>query len=143
MQKPFASFNFNVCISDENETIAMFQEVAGLSASIETIDVIEGGVNHTVHKLIGHTSYSNVLLKRGLIDNQFANWVNDTINGAIHRKDIIISINDETGNSMSYKLLSTLPVKWNGPDLNVMQDSIATESIELSVEGIVFMTSNK
>jgi len=142
MRQPFASFNFSVDVSDEGKVLALFQEVTGLSASIEVTDLKEGGVNSTVHKLIGHASYGNVTLKRGLIDNEFIQWVNDVLNGNVCRKDIIITVNDDSGESISYKLLRTVPVKWEGPNLNVMNDSIATESLELAVEGLVLLPQN-
>ncbi len=142
MIHPFASFNFQVKISDDDEVLALFQEVTGLSASIEVTDLKEGGVNSTTHKLIGHASYGNVTLKRGLIDTRFIQWVNDVLNGEVYRKDIIITVSDDSGESISYKLLRTVPVKWNGPNLNVMNDTIATESLELAVEGLVLMTVN-
>lgn len=143
MQQPFASFNFQVEICNEVKVLALFQEVTGLSASIEVTDLKEGGVNSTTHKLIGHASYGNVTLKRGLIDNEFVQWVNDVLSGTVYRKDILITINNDSCESLSYKLLRTLPVKWTEPDLNVMNDAIATESLELAVEGLVLMTVNK
>ena len=141
MQHPFSSFNFKVEICNDGKQLALFQEVTGISASIETTDLKEGGVNNTTHKLIGHTSYGNVILKRGLVDTEFIQWINDVINGNIYRKDIIVTINDDTGEYISYKLLNTFPVKWEGPNLNVMNDSIAVESLELAVEGLVLITS--
>ena len=141
MQHPFSSFNFKVEICNDGKQLALFQEVTGISASIETIDLKEGGVNNTTRKLIGHTSYGNVILKRGLVDTEFIQWINDVINGNIYRKDIIVTINDDTGEYISYKLLNTLPVKWEGPNLNVMNDSIAVESLELAVEGLILITS--
>ena len=141
MQHPFSSFNFKVEICNDGKQLALFQEVTGISASIETTDLKEGGVNNTTHKLIGHTSYGNVILKRGLVDTEFIQWINDVINGNIYRKDIIVTINDDTGEYISYKLLNTFPVKWEGPNLNVMNDSIAVESLELAVEGLILITS--
>lgn len=141
MQHPFSSFNFKVEICDDGKQLALFQEVTGISAYIETIDLKEGGANNTTHKLIGHTSYGNVTLKRGLVDTEFIQWINDVINGNIYRKDIIVTINDDTGEYISYKLLNTLPVKWECPNLNVMNDSIAVESLELAVEGLILITS--
>lgn len=141
MQHPFSSFNFKVEICNDGKQLALFQEVTGISASIETTDLKEGGVNNTTRKLIGHTSYGNVILKRGLVDTEFIQWINDVINGNIYRKDIIVTINDDTGEYISYKLLNTFPVKWEGPNLNVMNDSIAVESLELAVEGLILITS--
>ena len=77
-----------------------------------------------------------------MIDNEFIQWVNDVLNGNVYRKDIIITVNDDSGESISYKLLRTVPVKWEGPNLNVMNDSIATESLELAVEGLILLPQN-
>lgn len=136
MKQPFASFNFRVEVSDSNGQLALFQEVSGLSVNINTTDFEEGGVNNTTHKIIEHTSYGNVTLKRGLIDGEFFVWINDISNGIIKRRDIIIKLEDDSGDAVSYKLLYAIPVKWNGPNLNVMSDSIAIESIEFAVEGL-------
>lgn len=136
MKQPFASFNFRVEVSDSNGRLALFQEVSGLSINISTTDFEEGGVNNTTHKIIGHASYGNVTLKRGLIDGEFFIWISDISNGVIKRRDIIIKLEDESGDTVSYKLLHAIPVRWNGPNLNVMSDSIAIESIEFAVEGL-------
>lgn len=136
MKQPFASFNFRVEVSDSNGQLALFQEVSGLSVNINITDFEEGGVNNTTHKIIGHTSYGNVTLKRGLIDSEFFIWINDISNGIIKRRDITVKLEDDSGDTVSYKLLYAIPVKWNGPNLNVMSGSIAIESIELAVEGL-------
>ena len=112
--------------------------MSGLTIKIDTEDVHEGGSNHTTRKIVKHTSYGNVTLKRGLVDRRFFSWITDILNGNVYRKEVIISVLDEKGNpSMSYKLLNALPVQWKGADLNVMQDTIATESLEIAIEGMV------
>jgi phage tail-like protein len=135
---PLGSFGFIIRFDgDEDNSSSYFQEVTGLSVNVNTTDYCEGGVNNTTHKVIGHTSYGNVILKRGLTDTNFLQWVLNFINGKLIRKNVIISVlGDDGDNSIAYKLTRTVPVKWSGPDLNVMQDTIAVESIELAVEGI-------
>lgn len=136
---PIGAFGFTVDFGDEEDpATSYFQEVTGLSVKIETEDFHEGGVNSTTHKIIKHASYGDVTLKRGLADTRFYKWVNEFLNGTISRKDVIITIlNDDGSPGITYKLLNTIPKQWNGPNLNVMQDAIATESIILAVEGIV------
>lgn len=135
--QPYGAFGFTVKLSEGPEQIACFQDVTGLSASVEVTDFQEGGVNNTTHKIIGHASYGNVTFKRGLVDTLFFSWISDVINGTIKRKDIIVAINkDDNSKGVSYKLFRALPIKWTGPPLSVMQDSIAVESLEVSVEGI-------
>jgi phage tail-like protein len=135
---PLGSFGFIIRFDgDEDNSSSYFQEVTGLSVNVNTTDYCEGGVNNTTHKVIGHTSYGNVILKRGLTDTNFLQWVLNFINGKLIRKNVIISVlGDDGDNSIAYKLTRTVPVKWSGTDLNVMQDTIAVESIELAVEGI-------
>jgi phage tail-like protein len=54
-------------LSEETDT--RFQEVTGLTATVSTEDVEEGGQNRFVHKLPKGTSYDNLILKRGIIKN--------------------------------------------------------------------------
>lgn len=136
---PIGAFGFIVNFSDnEDSATSYFQEVTGLSIRIDTDDLQEGGFNNITHKIIKHASYGDVTLKRGLTDTRFYNWINEFINDTFSRKDITITvINDNNEPELTYKLLNTIPKQWNGPNLNVMQDAIATESIVLAVEGIV------
>lgn len=136
---PIGAFGFIVNFSDnEDSATSYFQEVTGLSIRIDTDDLQEGGFNNITHKIIKYASYGDVTLKRGLTDTRFYNWINEFINGTFSRKDITITvINDNNEPELTYKLLNTIPKQWNGPNLNVMQDAIATESIVLAVEGIV------
>lgn len=140
---PFGSFGFTVELSDADSNLSLgcFQEVSGLGIQINVTDLVEGGVNNKTHKLVGNASYPNVTLKRGLIGDEFYAWISDVRNGIVKRKTITIKIlgeADKNGKvaSKSYKIMNALPVNWSGPALNVMQDAIATESLELAHEGL-------
>ena len=108
MKQPFASFNFRVEVSDSNGQLALFQEVSGLSVNINTTDFEEGGVNNTTHKIIEHTSYGNVTLKRGLIDGEFFVWINDISKGIMKRRDIIIQLEDDSGEAVIIREIKIL-----------------------------------
>jgi len=141
---PFGSFGFKVEISlDEGNAMGCFQEVSGLSAQLNVTDLVEGGVNNKTHKLIGNASFSNIVLKRGLCDTSMFSWINGFINGTeIKRLSGTISILGDEMENGQYKVVrkfifkDAIPVKWDGPTLNVMQDAIATESLELAHEGL-------
>ena len=48
-----------------------------------------------------------------------------------------IKILDDAGKvAKTYSFKNAVPVKWDGPALSVMQDAIATESLELAHEGL-------
>ena len=136
---PVNSFGFKVLI--DGKELGLFQEVSGLSVQVNVTDLAEGGLNTSTHKLIEGVSYSNVTLKRGLCDaSGLYTFILPAINGEIDKLRIgtvtIISL-DESGNEgMKYELKDAVPVKWDGPSLNVMQDSIATETLELAHEGL-------
>lgn len=141
---PFGSFGFKVEVNipgNSGDMMACFQEVSGLSVQINVTDLVEGGVNHTTRKLLGNASYSNIVLKRGLCDSSMFDWINSFVHGCgagpVSRFDGFIRILDDAGKVVkSYKFENAIPVKWDGPTLNVMQDAIATESLELAHEGL-------
>lgn len=134
---PFGSFGFKVVVEGAGG-LACFQEVSGLSASVNVTDLVVGGMNHCTKKLLGNATYSNVTLKRGLCDGTMFDWIKKVIfGGPISRLTVRISILDDANNPVvTYKLEQAVPIKWDGPTLSVMQDGIATESLELAHEGL-------
>ena len=136
---PFSAFGFKVVLSTlDGEQMGLFQEVSGLSVQVNITDLVEGGVNDRTHKIIGNTTYSNIILKRGLFNRKFFDWITSiSKQGKITRDTLKIEIlGDDMNAVMAYKCDRVVPVKWNGPTLNVMSDAIATESLELAHEGI-------
>ena len=134
---PYGSFGFKVEVSIDDK-IACFQEVSGLSANIKVDDYAEGGVNWTTRKLISGASYSNIILKRGLCSNSMFSWINGFLTGNdIKRIDGNIKLLDDNGKVVkTFHFERGVPVKWEGPTLNVMNDSIATETLEIAHEGL-------
>ena len=151
MSVPFGSFGFKVKLTIgglSSENLGLFQEVSGLSASINVTDLVEGGVNYTTHKLLGNASYGNVTLKRGLCSVSMFSWIQDVISklgaSSIQRQNASIEILGDDGKTVgTYKLIRVVPVKWDGPSLSVMQDGIATESLELAHGGLSFEAAQK
>ncbi len=137
---PFGAFGFKVEIETESGAKGCFQEVSGLSVQVNVTDLVEGGVNNTTHKLIGNASYSNITLKRGLCDGSMFDWISRFVNysgGGLKRVNGTIKILDDAGKvAKTYLFKNAVPVKWDGPALSVMQDAIATESLELAHEGL-------
>lgn len=144
---PFGSFGFKVLVGleggDAGKNIGCFQEVSGLSVQLNVTDLVEGGANNTTHKLIGNASYSNLVLKRGFCDVELYSWIQDFLSpsGGVKRLNLKICIlgdeksdNGEPAVVKTFHVKRAVPVKWDGPSLNVMQDGIATESLELAYE---------
>ena len=136
---PLGAFGFKVSIGSDNEKEGMFQEVSGLGIQINVTDMPEGGENSYSHKVLGNATYPDVTFKRGLINDNMFNWIKSCAGGAgqIERKNIMIEImKDDYSTGKKYILKNAVPVKWDGPSLNVMSDAIATESLTVAIEGL-------
>lgn len=137
---PYGSFGFKVIVKcgNSDERLGCFQEVSGLSATVNVTDLVVGGMNHCTKKLIGNATYSNITLKRGLCDGSMYDWIRSVIDGGkIERMTLKIQMLDEKNEVVKTFLAKrAIPIKWDGPSLSVMQDGIATESLEFAHEGL-------
>ena len=134
---PLGAFGFRVNLGVDGEDMGMFQEVSGIGIQINVTDMPEGGVNSYSHKVLGNATYPDVTFKRGLINDKFFEWIHNCANGSVSRKVIDVEIlGDDNKVAKKYSLKNAVPVKWDGPSLNVMSDAIATESITVAIEGL-------
>ena len=133
---PYSSFRFLVEI--DSLVVAGFSEVSGLQAETQIETYREGGVNDYVHNLPKETTYSNIILKRGITDSEVLwKWHQDVVNGKIARRNGYIVLLDSEGNeTWRWNFVEAYPSKWNGPDLNADRNLVALESIELVHNGI-------
>jgi phage tail-like protein len=133
---PYLGCRFEVEI--DNLKVGGFSEVSGLGIEVDTEDYIEGGVNNYVHKLPKGVKYSNLILKRGVIDSDvFWKWQEDVVNGKIERKSGRIILLDSEGNvKWTWTFEDVYPVKWSGPDFKADNSAVAIESLELVHKGI-------
>ncbi len=137
--KRFGTYRFFVEL--DSLTIAEFSEASGLQSEIETFKWQEGGNNGFVYNLPVRTSWSQIVLKRGLADLTFWNWYNDCVNGTFKRRGLSITIYSFTVSggqaaSLRWNVAAALPVKWSGPSLKAGSNELAFETIELSHQGL-------
>jgi phage tail-like protein len=117
-----------------------FTEVSGLSIENEVIEYREGSSPaFSTIKMPGLRKYSNIVLKRGIVkaDNDFYTWMN-TINGSqAERRDVVISLLNETNEPVRrWKLKNAWPCKIQSSDLKANANEIAIETMELAHEGL-------
>jgi phage tail-like protein len=117
-----------------------FTEVTGLDMQVEAIEYREGSSpEYSKIKMPGMHKFSNITLKRGTIqgDSDFYKWVN-TINLTVaERRDIIISLLNETHTPvMTWKAKNAFPVKVQASDLKSDGNEVAIETLELAHEGL-------
>ena len=132
---PFFAFRFEVQLS--GLPAAGFTECSGLSFETEVQDFPEGGRNDVVHKLVGRTKQSNLILKRGIVDRMLWDWYADLMGGQVSPRNVTVRVRTPDGQSSAaeWELAAALPVKWTGPDLNAGQSAVAVETLELVHRG--------
>jgi phage tail-like protein len=133
---PFLAFRFQITMNDL--PVAGFSECTGLQSEIETMDYPEGGLNSHLLKFPGRTKQSNLTLKRGIVDRLLWDWFFALTEGFVRFRDGTVAVFDESGSEavMEWQFRRAFPAKWQGPDLNATQTSVAVETLELCHQGL-------
>jgi phage tail-like protein len=141
---PYANYKFALQL--DNVTVAGFAECTGLGIETKIFEYKEGGNNSTTLKFPESTTYSNVVLKRGITKaNDLINWQMEVVNGTFGinkrvesgKKNIAILLTDEKGTEVKrWNLKRAFPVKWLGPDFKATGNEVGIETLELAHEGI-------
>ena len=132
---PYSGYNFIVEI--EGVITAGFTDVSGLSMETVFDTVKEGGVNDYEHKLPRGTKYSDITLKRGLVGWELWLWYRMTVQGLIKKKSGTICLLDHSGSPVfMWFFFDAFPIKWEGPTLNAATNTIATETLVLTHQGL-------
>jgi len=134
---PYGNFNFLVEI--DGIARAAFSDVSGFDTTIDVTEYREGGENTTPRKLPGQAKYSNIVLKWGLTsDRELYDWILQTVQGDIQRKNGSIVALDSAGNEVvRWNFRNAWPAKWDGPDYTAKGNDVAIETLELAHEGVV------
>ncbi|HEX8144683.1 MAG TPA: phage tail protein [Pyrinomonadaceae bacterium] len=139
---PYGSYKFKVQLG--SVTVAGFAECTGLSMETKVFEYKEGGNNSTTLKFPEATTYTNVVLKRGITKaNDLINWQMEVVNGTfgINKRDAsnniaILLMNDKGDEVKRWNLKRAFPVKWVGPDFKAAGNEVGIETLELAHEGI-------
>ncbi len=114
-----------------------FQSVNGLSVSIQTETLKEGGENRFEHFIPVRTKYQALVLKRGMItDSQVIKWCLDTFqNLEIQPVDLVITLlNQDHEPLYTWNVVHAWPTKWEVTDFNAEESKIVIETIELNYQ---------
>jgi phage tail-like protein len=139
---PPVGFYFKVTIDGFPEAEADFQEVTGLSMTLETQAVKEGGENRFVHQLPVRTMSDKLVLKRGLkVSSSLLSWCSQAIEEfSFSPKNIDIFLldpgrPDSLNNPLAaWHVTHAYPVKWAATGLNAMNNELVIETIEIQYQ---------
>jgi len=132
---PYHGFRFRVEFDQVQH--GGFTRVKGLVRETKIEPRREGGLNDFEHKFVTLTSYGNLILERGLIDDFLWSWQEDVVEGKISRRTITIALHDESDTEVWRWLIErAFPVKWAGTDLDGSSGQVLVESVEFAHHGI-------
>ncbi|MGB3464675.1 MAG: phage tail protein [Cyclobacteriaceae bacterium] len=137
---PPTGFLFQVSFDDslyktyEGKEDAGFQEVTGLTTEIGMEEYREGGENRFAHRLPNPVTYSNIVLKRGLLQGSamFAWYKKSVESFEFTTYDLnIILLNENREPLQAWNVVSAYPVKWEVSGLNAMDAQVVVDAVEL------------
>jgi phage tail-like protein len=112
-----------------------FQRVSGLSASIDTHTVNEGGQNLYTHRLPRKISYGNLVLERGFV---VGSPLNLELNAAMSLfkfapSNVMVTLLGDTALPLAaWMFIKAYPVKWSTADLDARDDKVLIDTLELA-----------
>lgn len=133
-------FYFSVSIAGQSGTQdAAFQEVTGLSKTLEVEDVVSGGENRFKYRLPKQVTFENLVLKRGILleASPLIQWCQDTLDQglvkSITTKDVIVKLLNEKGQPcQAWTFVAAYPLKWSVSEFNSEKNALLIETIELA-----------
>ena len=138
---PPAGFYFKVQIDGMPDSDSEFQELTGLSMSLETQSVKEAGENRFTHQLPLPARAEPLVLKRGLlISSPLIEWCRKAIEEfTFSPKNLHVFLLDTEGSSngqpkplMAWYLVHAYPTKWEINGFNALNSEVAIETIQIT-----------
>lgn len=112
-----------------------FQRVSGLSASISTVSVREGGQQLYTHRLPDMVSYENLVLERGFM---VGSPLNIEFNIAFSQMKfapsnvMVTLLNEDAQPIAGWMFMQAFPVRWSTADLDASRDEVLIDTLELA-----------
>lgn len=140
---PLPVYNYKVDIG--KDTVA-FSEVSGLNIGYETTTYKEsstesGKTSPRTFHMPAQAQPTTLTLKKGLVPAKsqpaLYDWISTISINQVEKKDIIISLCDETGKAMvTWKVTNAFPTKLDVPTFDANSNDVAIESMELMADDI-------
>jgi len=136
---PPSAFYFKVVFAEMGGMFdTSFQEVSGISATIETEPYSELGENNYVYQLPKSVTYPNLVLKRGIAaaTSPLVQWCRTVFEGdfasPIDTMTVMVYLmNENKAPIRGWSFSNAYPVKWSMDSFNSTKNQVAIENIEL------------
>ena len=141
---PPVGFHFKVNFG-QNKDVS-FQEVSGLTAGMEPETLEVGGENMFTYRLPKRPTYSNLVLKRGMLINDpiLIDWFKKAIeNFEFKPVDVNVMLLKEDHEPLAtWVFKQAYPVKWAISSFNAKGNEVVIETIELAYQYFTRQTDN-
>jgi len=119
------------------DTIGMFTRCSGLELQIDVLEYAEGGNNEFVHQLPGRIRYPNLVLARGLTNEDAVfKWFSATRTKA-NLKEVTITFQTHLQQTIrTFTFSDAFPVRWTGPVSEAGTATVALETLEIAHGGL-------
>lgn len=112
-----------------------FQRISGLSATVETEDVRQGGQNLYTQKVPRRVGYKNLVLERGFV---VGSPLNVEFNAAMSlfkfapSNVLVTLLGEDALPRAGWLFLKAFPVRWETADLSASEDRVLVDTLELA-----------
>jgi len=126
-----------------------FQRVSGLSSSVETSTVNEGGQNLYMHRLPKRVSYGNLVLERGFV---LGSPLNVEFEAAMSffrftPSNVLVTLLGEAPEgaataavpTAAWLFMKAFPQRWATADLSAAEDRVLIDTLELAYTSMQVM----
>jgi len=115
----------------------LFQKVSGLSSTINTTTVEEGGQNLYSHRLPGRIQYDNLVLERGLVVGSPL-VIEFNVAMSLFKfspSNVLVTLLDDAGIPIAaWLFMNAYPVKWSVSPLDATSNTVVIETLELAYQ---------
>lgn len=123
-----------------NPIDTQFQKVSGISTTLETTPVEDGGQNLYTQQLPKRLTHENLVLERGFVHNVAASPLALEIDAAMSQfiftpaNVLVTLLNHDAAPLSSWLFINAFPVKWSISDLDATSNTVVIETIELAYQ---------
>ena len=122
-----------------------FNECSGLGMTVQTEQIEEGGNNQYVHTVPGRITWTNIVLRHGVVTaNAFLEWASSVSGDAFAKSGnkvarstgAVTALDEKGGRVVSWIFTDGFPVRWGGPSFSAGGQEMVTEEVEIAHHGI-------
>jgi phage tail-like protein len=127
------------CTIDGFIPLGIWTKLDGLGFEYTVTEYREGGVNGYTHKIIGPGKYTNLRLSRPVdsTSDLLMLWLQGNLMKVLPQTMAITAMTAGGEEITTWNLAGVVPVRWNGPTLDIMSNSVATETLEVAYQEII------